>query len=282
MANKMSVDSNPKFALYSDANCTGASTNVITIPTNVNDCTKIGLPTFMLEFSNELNTFHPPKSVQLFQGNMSLTWPDSVSISMPWCYTFSPDAVKSLVTSLSGISSVTSNDNYKGWVCNTGQVDKVPTFKETLAPAAKLNFYENNDCTGSSTKIGLSTNGTCTDNAFQSGLSGYANSTKSPFLSVKADMGSNLLLYTPEGQWGLTSNNECYTLPKDVLGDINGNVVSHSKLLTDSRFCAIPSYQVAASTTTTTAPTASSSVISGGVSNMPNLLIVLLLFFLSK
>ncbi|KAJ3267855.1 hypothetical protein HDV01_003881 [Terramyces sp. JEL0728] len=278
----MTKDTYPAYRIFSDANCSGQATNIITAL--VDSCEAYGAPSFQMHWIVYENLLGPPKSMILYQGSLTFGYPDYDKFTIGTCHNFSPNVLSVMSDSVTGISTSEYPTDVLGKICNTGVANpNIPVFESSFDHKAQITFYEKNDCSGKNVAIGLG-NGGCNQHPFQDGLNLFTNATKgtAPYQSYKLDPNSSLLMYTPSKNWVSVVSTGCNIVPKDVLADLQNNIATTNpfEFKTDSSFCPIHTLKNSTFSTTTTA--AETSHPSSSVIHAPSVLLVLFLCFLFR
>ncbi|KAJ3314663.1 hypothetical protein HDV04_005669 [Boothiomyces sp. JEL0838] len=230
------------YVLYSDINCSGTPAGLSNVTTSV-ECGKYSLEDIILGYQDIRNTFLPPKSIKMYKGIFHLGYPSYHSIQPNDCYTFTSSDILMMESSLAGIGFTATSKPVDGSLCSNTASFPAPSYDVLYNNSASLRLYSTTGCQGVPVNVTHPLE-ECGDDILGFGLQYYANITHSrtPYLSVKPDAGSNLLIYSPNETWIRLDMNECYDLPVDILKDfvaaLNSTYPLNHTLNTESRFCA--------------------------------------------
>ncbi|KAJ3317539.1 hypothetical protein HDV06_001501 [Boothiomyces sp. JEL0866] len=280
----MQNDTQPKFAIFADTDCSGNSTGVVAQITET--CVDFGAYSAISNFVSYTNILGPPKSMILYQGRLNFGYPDYDAFKIGSCHNFSPNVLSFMEQSLVGIVMTEYPDRAKGSLCSDGIVNpNVPDLEEHENLNVTMSFYENLDCSGKSVSVGLQNEQSCDEFPLEHGLFAYTNTTKSdsPYRSYKLDYGSTFLMLTPSGNWVSVESTGCNVVPKDVLADLQNNIKANNTkgFQTQDRFCAAKEIKVKSAVTTTTAATPSNHPSSSDIV-YPNMLLLIFLIIAKR
>ncbi|KAJ3316322.1 hypothetical protein HDV06_003863, partial [Boothiomyces sp. JEL0866] len=256
---------NPQFQFFADENCQGNSTGIRVTP-NIKGCSPYGIPYALQDFYSVVNSNLPPKSVILYNGNVTFGYPDYNTLIPFQCTNFSPEAIQIMSNLWVNPGQLDFSDKrlYSGTSCTDGStLPGIPTFTRDIDRNVKIAFFEDTNCGGSSASAGVS-GGDCSTTVFSNGLRDFLSAAQgtTAFQSFRIDSGSDFIMFTPSRNWVRYETGECQTFPDDVQQDLQRNVAiipnnPFGSFKTMGRFCVAGAW------------TSNSTVASSNVSIVP-------------